>query len=94
MFAFNNAILLRSIRATTVVNDAIRMKKCFKTSAKEFTTIVTANSLNTGFKLSRNHCQKCGEYVKYISLMMQKMARLKSSTIVRKNRAPVKDGIL
>ena len=55
MFAFNNAILLRSIRTTTVVNDAIRIKKCFKTSAKEFTAIVTANSLNTGFKLSRNH---------------------------------------
>ena len=70
MFAFNNTILLRSIRATTVVNDAIRIKKCFKTSAKEFTTIVTANSLNTSFKLSRNHGQKFGEYVKYISLMM------------------------
>ena len=55
VFAFNNAIMLRSIRETTVVNDAIRTKKCFKMSAKEFTTIVTANSLNVGFKLSRNH---------------------------------------
>ena len=44
MFVFNNAILLRSIRATTVVNDAIRMKKGFKTSAKEFTSIVTVKS--------------------------------------------------
>ena len=70
VFAFNNAIMLRSIRATTVVNDAIRTKKCFKMSAKEFTTIVTVNSLNAGFKLSRNHGQKCGEYMKYISLMM------------------------
>ena len=58
MFAFNNVILLRSIRTTTMMNDAIRIKKCFKTSAKEFTTIVTANSLNTGFKLSRNHGKK------------------------------------
>ena len=50
MFAFNNVILLGSIRATTLVNDAIRMKKGFKTSAKEFAAIVTANSLNTSFK--------------------------------------------
>ena len=94
MFAFNNAILLRSIRTTTVVNDAIRMKKCFKTSAKEFTTIVTANSLNAGFKLSWNHGHKCGEYVKYISLMMQKKGPSGSAKVIRKNHAPIKDGIL
>ena len=86
MFAFNNAIMLRSIRATTVVNDAIRMKKCLKTSAKEFTTIVTANSLNVGFKLSRNHGQKCGEYVKYISLMMQKKSPSGSTKVIHNSK--------
>ena len=86
MFAFNNAILLRSIRKTTVVNDAIRTKKCFKTSAKEFTTIVTVNSLNAGFKLSRNHGQKCGEYMKYISLMMQKKSPSGSAKVIHNSK--------
>ena len=55
MFALNNAILLGSIWATTVVKDAMSVKKGPKACIEELTTVVTTNSLNVGLKLSGNH---------------------------------------
>ena len=64
MFALNHTVLLRGVRATSLVKNVIGVEKRLKARTKKFRTVITLNDLNRSVKLCANHIKKCEKYVK------------------------------